>query len=203
MVRVEALPPLGNTETRYGALAMLLHWGMALLIVLLACLGLYMVSLPDAGYDREKITLIVVHKALGMLALVLVALRLAWRLLGVLPRAIASAPTWQQVAAHVMHLLLYALMLAVPLTGCIMSSAGGYPLSFFGWFEVPDLVAENQRLFPFFIELHAWLAWTLVGLVVLHVAAALRHHFVLRDASLRRMLPGRSGAAHPKAGGNS
>lgn len=189
IVRVEALPNLGNTEMRYGALAMLLHWGMALLVIALAALGLYMVALPDAGYDRVKITLIVVHKALGLCALGLVVLRLAWRLLGVLPRGVAGVPAWQQVAAHVMHLLLYTLMLAVPLTGWIMSSAGGYPLSFFGWFAVPDIAAENQGLFPFFIELHAWLAWTLVGLVALHVLAALRHHFVLRDTSLRRMLP--------------
>ncbi|NML44357.1 cytochrome b [Ramlibacter sp. G-1-2-2] len=180
---------LRNSESRYGVLPMLLHWGMALLIIGLAALGLYMVSLPDAGYDREKITLIVVHKAFGMLALALVALRLAWRLVDMLPRGVEGAPIWQQVAAHVMHLLLYALMLAVPLTGWIMSSMGGYPLSFFGWFEVPDVVAENEALFPFFIELHAWLAWTLVALVAVHVVAALRHHFVIRDASLRRMLP--------------
>jgi cytochrome b561 len=190
MARVKALTTLGNSRMRYGAVAMLLHWGMALLIVGMAALGLYMVSLPDAGYDRVKITLIVVHKAMGMVALALVVLRLAWRVVGLLPRAVDGVPAWQQVTAHVMHLMLYALMLAVPLTGWIMSSTGGYPLTFFGWFEVPDIAAENPRLFRFFISLHGWLAWSLVALVAVHAVAALRHHFVLRDASLRRMLPG-------------
>lgn len=181
--------PLANTPARYGAVAVLLHWGMALLLLVLAVLGWTMVALPDAGHDRVKITLILVHKAVGMIALAIVLARLAWRMVGVLPQLAPGLPFWQQVAARFAHLWFYALLLALPLTGWLMSSAGGYPIPFFDWFSVPDLIGENQRWFVFLIDLHRWLADALVVLVIVHAAAALRHHLVLRDDSLRRMLP--------------
>lgn len=181
--------PLANTPARYGAVAVLLHWGMAALLLLLAGLGWYMAGLPDTGYDRVKITLILAHKAIGMIALAIVLARLAWRLAGVLPQLAARLPFWQQVAARFVHLWFYALLLALPLTGWLMSSAGGYPVPFFDWFALPDLIGENQRWFAFLIDLHRWLADALVLLVVVHAGAALRHHFALRDDTLRRMLP--------------
>lgn len=182
--------PWANTQRQYGAVAIALHWGMALLLVALAALGLYMVRLPDAGYDTEKITLILVHKALGMLALFVVMLRLAWRLFGALPRLVDGLPEWQQVAARFVHLMFYALMFALPLTGWLMSSAGGYPVPFFERFDLPDLVGVNDWLFQVLIDVHRWLAWMFLFFLVLHAAAALRHHFARRDDSLRRMLPG-------------
>lgn len=184
------MTPWANTELRYGKVAVALHWGMAVLLVVLAAMGLYMVRLPDVGFDREKITLILVHKALGMVALVLVALRLAWRVRSTLPRLAPGLPAWQQVAARFVHLLFYALMFALPLTGWLMSSAGGYPVSFFGWFDVPDLVGVHEGLFRLWIAVHRWLGYALLALLVLHAGAALRHHLALRDDTLRRMLPG-------------
>lgn len=183
------MPPWSNTELRYGAIAIALHWGMAVLLLVLWGMGLYMVGLPDAGFDTAKITLILLHKALGMLALAAVLLRLAWRLLGVLPRLSTELLPWEQVAARFVHLMFYALLFALPLSGWLMSSAGGYPVSFFGWFAVPDLIAPNEWLFHALIDLHRWLAWLLLGFFVLHAAAALRHHFGLRDDTLRRMWP--------------
>ena len=181
---------LANTSARYGALAIVLHWTMAGLLLVLVGVGLYMGTLPDVGFDREKITLILVHKAVGMLVLWLVLLRLAWRVGNVLPRLVEGMPMWQQVAARFVHLCLYALMLALPLTGWLMSSAGGYPVSFFGWFELPDLVPQNEAMFHFWITVHHWLAYTLMLLVALHVAAALQHHWVDRDDTLLRMWHG-------------
>jgi len=160
----------------------------ALLLVLIA-MGLYMVQLPDVGFDTNKITLILVHKALGMLALAIAALRLGWRLANVLPRFVDGLPDWQQVAARFVHLMFYALLFAVPVTGWLMSSAGGYPVPFFSFFDVPDLIGTNEWLFQVLIEVHRWLAWLLLFFLVLHAAAALRHHFALRDDTLQRILP--------------
>ncbi|MBC5785030.1 cytochrome b [Ramlibacter sp. USB13] len=178
-----------DTSTRYGPFAIALHWAMAVLLVALLALGWTMVSLPDVGYDTRKITLILVHKAMGMVALALVALRLSWRLRRPLPPLAGGLPQWQQVAARLVHLLFYALMFALPLTGWVMSSAGGYPIPFFGWFDVPDITGPNEWLFHRSIEVHRWLAWSLAALLVLHAGAAVHHHFVVGDDTLRKMLP--------------
>lgn len=184
------MTPLANTFERYGSIAILLHWGMAVLLVVLIGSGLYMVRLPDVGFDTWKITVILVHKALGMAALFAVVLRLLWRWTNVLPRLVEGLPPWQQVAARFVHLAFYALMFAVPLTGWMLNSAGGYPLTFFGMFDIPDLVAHNELLFRQFIDVHRWLAYALLLFLFLHAGAALRHHLQLRDDTLRRMLPG-------------
>ena len=183
--------PLANAERHYGLVAIALHWAMALLLLMLVVLGLYMVQLPDVGYDEVKITLILVHKALGLIALAAVLLRLGWRVGNLLPELVAGLPQWQQVAARFVHLSLYALMLALPLTGWWMSSAGGYPVTFFGLFDLPDIGPFNDYWFRLSIVIHRWLAYALIAVVALHAAAALRHHWVKKDDTLRRMLPGR------------
>jgi len=179
-----------NTPQHYGIIAIVLHWAMAVLLIVLTVLGLYMVRLPDAGYDTEKITLILVHKAIGMVALVFVLLRLVWRLCSDLPQLAAGLPQWQQVTARFVHLLFYALLFSLPFTGWVMSSAGGYPVSFFGWFNVPDITGLDEQLFVLSIVVHRWLAYALVVLLALHAGAALHHHWTLRDDTLRRMMPG-------------
>jgi cytochrome b561 len=184
-----AMKPWSNSEQRYGMVAIGLHWAMAALVVGLLALGLYMVRLPDVGFDTEKITLILVHKAVGMLALLLLLLRFAWRLRSALPRLADGLPDWQQVAARFVHLMFYALMFALPVTGWLMSSAGGYPVPFFSFFNMPDLIGLNDWLFQVLIDVHRWLAWLLLLFLLLHAAAALRHHFGLRDDTLQRMLP--------------
>lgn len=179
-----------NTPSRYGAAAMLMHWGMAVLLAVLTAMGWYMVRLPDAGFDREKIGLILAHKSLGMLALLAVLVRIGWRSANNLPRWAAELPDWQKSAAYFVHLCFYALMLALPLTGWLMSSAGGFPV--YLWFDrglLPDLMGNDPALFRFFIDLHRWLAYSLVVLVAAHSGAALVHHFIWRDETLKKMLP--------------
>jgi cytochrome b561 len=187
--RERAMKPWANTVLRYGAIAIALHWAMAVLLLGLFALGIYMVGLPEVGFDTEKITLILVHKAVGMLALLVAAIRLAWRLRSPLPQLADGLPDWQQVSARFVHLMFYALMFALPLTGWLMSSAGGYPVSFFGWFDLPDLIPVNEQVFRLLIDVHRWLAWLLAFFLVLHAGAALRHHLQLHDDTLRRMLP--------------
>jgi cytochrome b561 len=184
-----AMTPIENTEDRYGVVAILLHWLMAFLIIGLAALGLYMVTLPDAGFNTKKITLILLHKEFGLSVLALLAVRLAWRLTHVLPQLAAHLPDWQKVTARFVHLCFYALMFALPVTGWLMSSAAGIPVSFFGLFMLPDLLPHNEYLFQRFIDIHKWFGYVFIFFIFVHVGAALRHHFVFKDDTLRKMLP--------------
>jgi cytochrome b561 len=149
---------LQNSEQRYGAVAIALHWLMALLLTVLVALGLYMTRLPDVGFDTWKIRLILYHKQLGVLALMLATLRLLWRVGNVLPRLVETLPDWQKVVARFVHLCFYALMLALPLTGWLMSSATGIPVSVLGLFTLPDLVPYDDRLFHTLIDVHRYLS---------------------------------------------
>ena len=184
------MTPIGNTEAGYGAVAIALHWVMAALLIGLAAMGLYMVALPDVGFDTRKIVLILYHKEVGMLALALFAVRLAWRVTNILPHLLGELPDWQKVAARFVHLCFYALMFALPLTGWLMSSAAGFPVSFLQLFTFPDLISPNDYLFRQLIDIHKWLSYALLAILVVHAAAALRHRFAYRDgASSNWMLP--------------
>ena len=180
---------IGNTENSYGIIAVALHWFMAVILIGLVAVGLYMVALPDVGFDTKKIWLILYHKEFGILLLVLATLRLAWRAINVLPRLVQHLPEWQKVVARFVHLCFYGLMFALPITGWLMSSAAGFPVSFFGLFYLPDLVPYNDYLFQRLIAIHKWLGYALIPLIVIHAGAALRHHFIFRDDTLRKMLP--------------
>jgi cytochrome b561 len=179
---------LQNSTQRYGVVAMALHWLMAALLIALVALGLYMTRLPDVGFDTWKIRLILYHKQLGMIALGLVALRLVWRVGNVLPHLVATLPDWQKVTARFVHLCFYALMLALPLTGWLMSSATGIPVSVVG-FTLPDLLPYDDGLFHILVDVHRCLGYALIVCMAAHIGAAVRHHFLLRDNTLKKMLP--------------
>jgi cytochrome b561 len=183
------MTPLENGEDRYGAIALLFHWSMALLVIGLAALGLYMVTLPDVGFDTKKVTLVLYHKEFGVLALVLLATRLSWRVTQILPRLVENLPDWQQIAARFVHLSFYGLLVALPMTGCLMSSAAGIPVSFFGLIMLPDFVNRDDDLFQLYMAIHKWLGYVLILFIFVHAGAALRHHFVFKDDTLRKMLP--------------
>ena len=178
-----------NSENRYGAVAVALHWLMATLLLALVALGLYMVRLPDVGFDTAKIRLILYHKEMGVLAFALAMLRLAWRVTNVLPRLVENLPDWQKFAARFVHLCFYGLMLALPITGWLMSSATAIPVSFLGWFDLPDLVPYDESLFHLLIAIHDVLGWAFLVLFIVHAGAALGHHLFFKDETLRKMLP--------------
>lgn len=180
---------LDNTDERYGTIAIAFHWLVAILIVGLLALGLYMVRLPDVGFDKRKITLVLWHKEYGMLVLVLAFARVVWRVRAVLPRLEPALPDWQKIAARFVHLCMYALMFALPLTGWLMSSADAIPVSFFGLGFLPDLVPKDDFLFRALLKIHRWLAYTMMAALAAHAGAALWHHFGEGDETLRRMLP--------------
>jgi cytochrome b561 len=178
-----------NSSQRYGAVAVVLHWLMAALLIGLVAMGFYMVSLPEVGFDTRKITLILYHKELGLAALALAGLRLAWRFGNLLPSLAQTLPEWQKVIARLVHLCFYALMFALPITGWLMSSAAAIPVSLFGLFELPDLIAQDDLWFKALIVVHQWLGYALVACIAVHAGAALRHHFVFRDETLKKMWP--------------
>jgi len=161
---------------------------MAALIVTLVAMGIYMVRLPDVGFNSKKIILILTHKEIGSVVLALVATRLAWRELNRLPRLVETVPEWQKVAAIFVHLCFYALMIALPITGWVMSSAAGIPVSILGLFTLPDFVPHDEALFGWLRQIHDWLGYSMAALICVHAGAALRHHFLLRDDTLRKML---------------
>ena len=174
--------------TRYTTPAIALHWVLALALFTSFSVGVYMADLP---FSPQRLKLYNWHKWAGVTILLLSALRLGWRLTH-RPPADLPAPAWQLRAAHLTHGALYALFFAVPLVGWAYSSAAGFPIVWFGVLPLPDFVSPDKALAGAIKPWHGALAWTLAALVVLHIAAALKHHFVDRDGLLRRMLPART-----------
>jgi cytochrome b561 len=174
-----------NTR-RYTATAVGLHWLMALLIVALLGVGFYMHDLPLSPW---KLQIYSWHKWAGVTAFLLVLVRLAWRLGHRPPALPATMPPVMQLAAHAGHGLLYLLMIAIPLSGWLMSSAKGFPTVWFGVMPIPDLLGKNKELGDLLQEIHESLNLALIAVVVAHAGAALKHHFIDRDDILTRMLP--------------
>ncbi len=172
-----------NTENHFGLVAILFHWIMAVLIIGMLCVGLYMVSLPP---NDEKIQLYTWHKQIGVLILMLVSLRLFWRIINITPRL--SIPWIEKITARIVHWMFYGLMFAMPLTGWLLSSSVNKPPSFFGLFTLPNLIEPNPELTPIFGFLHEWFAYSLIALIILHILASFKHHFIDKDDILKRMI---------------
>lgn len=185
-------PSAPDANPRYTAVAMALHWLLALAIFGTFGMGVYMADLP---FSPLRIKLINWHKWAGLSILLLSALRLLWRLAHrpppLPPAALAAMPPWQLRAFHATHHLMYALFFVVPLLGWAYSSAAGMPLVWFGVLPLPELWPVEDKDFAkaVLLPLHAAAAFTLVALAVLHTAAALKHHFMDRDGLLARMVP--------------
>ena len=177
---------------RYNGLAIVLHWLLALALVGIFSVGLYMADLP---FSPQRLKLYNWHKWAGITILSLSAIRLIWRLSHkppALPQAVALAmPNWQTQAYHATHWLMYALFFIVPLVGWAYSSAAGFPIVLFGVLPLPDFVSASKPLAEMIKPWHEYSAFALAGLVLLHVAAALKHHFIDKDGLLQRMLPGK------------
>lgn len=171
---------------RYTRTAIGLHWLMAVMIIGTFSVGLYMHDLPLSPF---KLKIYSWHKWTGVILALLLLLRLGWKLGHRPPPLAPDMPRWQQLAASSTHHLLYALMLAIPLSGWLMSSALGFQTVVFGVLPLPDLLAKNKELGEVLKTVHMSLNFSMAALVVAHVGAALKHHFVNRDDTLQRMLP--------------
>lgn len=178
---------LKNDAQRYGALAQGLHWVIAALVVGMFLVGWYMEGLP---LSPDKIKIYNLHKSFGVMILALMTLRLIWRLISPAPPLPANMPGHERAAATASHALLYLLILTQPMVGILHSNAANFPVVVFGLFTLPALTGPSEALKNALGAAHFWIAWAILGLVCLHVSAALRHHFLLKDDILRRMLPG-------------
>jgi cytochrome b561 len=180
------IPP--PASPRYTAVAIALHWLLAAALAASLAVGLFMTELPASPL---KLRLTNWHQWAGITILALSLLRLAWRLTHRPPPDLPSMPAWQRRVAHLVHRLLYALFFAVPLAGWAYSSAAGFPVVLFGIWPLPDFVPADKALADAIKPLHWMFAYCLAALVLVHMAAAIKHHYVDRDGLLGRMSFGR------------
>lgn len=174
------------SNTRYTPTAIGLHWLIAAILIGLFGVGLYMTSLK---LSPQKLQIYSWHKWAGVTVFLLALIRIGWRIGHRPPPDPAGMPRWQAIAAHGVHHLLYLLMIAIPLSGWLMSSAKGFQTVWFGVLPLPDLLDKNKELGDLLQTVHKFLNYSLAGLVLAHAGAALKHHLVDRDDVLARMLP--------------
>ncbi|HEY4093320.1 MAG TPA: cytochrome b [Luteibacter sp.] len=192
--------PTRSEPTRWSTVAKTFHWLMALLILGNGAFALWMDGLKPS---LNKINMFALHKSIGLTVLALFVLRLAWKMFDRRPPD-EPAPRWQQFAAHLVHGCLYLLIVAIPLSGWAFNSAHGFPLQYFKQFNLPALVEKNEELSNTLGTVHVYLFWFLLLVLVAHIGGALKHHFIDRDDTLRRMLPfGRAKRNSPTSSGDT
>ena len=178
---------LRNTTSSYGGMAKSLHWIISLAVIGLLIAGAIMTNLEDSP---TKFTIYSVHKFTGLTVLSLMVIRIVWTSMNPKPLLPPGSKRWEKIAEHAVHYSFYLLLILMPVSGWIMSTAAGYNPHFFG-LELPAPgIAESEPVAEFFGWVHFVTAWTLFGLLLLHVGAALQHHFIKKDNILKRMLPG-------------
>lgn len=177
---------LKDSSSHFGLISQLIHWIMAIIMIGLVAVGLYMTYLMPVGPD--KFTLYGWHKQIGIVALVLVIFRLGWRAVNTRPHEIGSAKPWEKQAARWVHRFFYVAMVVMPLSGWLMSSAKGYPVSVFGYI-LPKLIEPSPTLGPVFALTHQITAYILIAGIILHVGGAFKHLWVYKDKTVQRMVP--------------
>ncbi len=173
-----------NTSTSYGLIAKSFHWLLFLMFGFLVAAGNFLADMPKGA---EKLEAAGMHKSFGVVVLILVLARLGWRLANESPKAPVGTSALMGFLADGLHWALYALMLAQPIAGILMSQAAGLPVSVFGVFELPAMVGDDPELAKLFRTAHGTIWILLVVSVAGHVGASLYHHFVEKDDVLRRM----------------
>ncbi|UCB56387.1 MAG: cytochrome b [Thiotrichales bacterium] len=187
---MESRVGIRNTSSRYGVIAILLHWLVALVVIGLFALGIWMTGLTyyDDWYKRGPD----IHKSIGILLFFVMLARVVWRAGNVTPEDEPGTGSLQRRLAHGVHLLLYVLLFAMMISGYLISTADGKPIQVFGLFAVPATISDIPNQEDVAGKVHWYLALTVIGLAVLHAAAALKHHFIDHDRTLKKMLGVRS-----------
>ncbi|WP_434996608.1 cytochrome b [Pectobacterium brasiliense] len=175
-----------NTSSRYGHISILLHWIAALTVYGMFALGLWMVTLGyyNIWYHRAP----EIHKAIGVLFFAILIFRVVWRFISPPPPPLKSYSTLTRVSATLAHIALYVILFAILISGYLISTAEGHSISVFGWFSVPAIVSGLTDQADIAGDVHLYLAWAVVALSALHSFAALKHHFIDGDNTLKRML---------------
>ncbi|NTY88277.1 cytochrome b [Serratia fonticola] len=178
-----------NTADRFGHVSVLIHWLVALTVYGMFALGLWMVTLGyyNVWYHQAP----EIHKSIGTLLFIVMVVRVVWRFISPPPKPLASYSRLTRISAVLAHIALYTVLFAILISGYLISTADGQAISVFGWFDVPASVTGLPQQADTAGTIHLYLAWAVVVLSVLHALAALKHHFIDRDVTLKRML-GRS-----------
>lgn len=176
--------PFKNTAQSFGVVARAFHWSMALVMLGLLALGFWMVWMPVSPFKFE---LYGWHKSFGLVILGFGVMRLFWRFMSVHPAALPSHAQWERFLSITIHIVLYISIIGMPLSGWLMSSAGEYPVRFFGMFDMPVLSGKNEALYDLMKVVHELFSFALIGAIGLHIAGALKHALLDRDETLRRM----------------
>ncbi len=179
-----------NSPTEYTSTAKLLHWLVAGLVVIQLVLANLGESAEDADDLVRELALFANHRSVGITILTLIIIRLLWRWRNPAPRLPETVPRWQITASRVSHYSLYGILLAMPVSGWLMSSAADVSVTWFNLVQMPDIVAPDHELEEIFEEVHELLAKLLFVIASLHILAALKHGFFDKDSVLQRMLPG-------------
>lgn len=177
---------LSRKPKRYGAVAQFFHWAV---VILIAIQYTWAWRIDETEGLRARFELVTQHKTIGMTVLMLAILRLAWRLFHAPPPLPKHLANWEIWAAKLGHIALYCLIFIVPLSGWFYSQAAGYGDYWWGPISFPSLIEASTAAENFFYELHELLVKLLMAVVGVHILAALRHHFILKDDVLKRMLP--------------
>ena len=176
-----------NTPAQYGLVARALHWLVFLLVASMLIGGALLNLIPSGGL---RSVLIAGHKSVGVIVLILMLARLAWRSANPAPQPLGGEPVLNYIA-HLLHVVLYILLIIQPLSGILMSQAYGYPVRVLGLFRLPPLIWQSPSLGAFFGEVHTATAVLLTIAVLVHAAAGLKHHYIDHDRTLMRMIHGR------------
>lgn len=176
-----------NTPENFGTVAKAFHWVMALMIIGLLAIGFMMTQMAPSP---TKFKLYALHKSVGLTVLCLAILRLIWRFTHVVPRVPDSLSPVHRFLMKLSPLVLYGLMILMPISGFIMSDAGGHPITFFGLYTLPSFFTKNPDLSKAAQLVHHYTAWAFIGILVAHTGAAFYHHFIFKNTILQRMLPG-------------
>ena len=184
---------LNNSSSEYGLLSKALHWAMALIIITLLGVGIYMADLPTDTEEQKQYAyqFFGLHKSFGVVALVLIVLRLVWLRVSPAPTLPAVFERKERIITKAVQGLLYLLMILVPVSGYLMSNAGGYPINFFGIAELPALIGKSKEIGGIAHEAHGIMGFAIIGLIVLHVAGAVKHRLKDKNGEsdiLKRML---------------
>ncbi len=177
---------LQNSPERYGLIAILIHWLVAVTVIGLFALGYWMVDLTyyDDWYKRAPD----IHRSIGLLLFGVMLLRVLWRAVNQNPAPLPEHRRWEVISAHLAHSLLYLLLFVAMISGYLISTADGSSISVFGWFDVPSVTGQVKGLEDTAGTVHYWSTWAIVALAAVHAAGALKHHVIDRDRTLRRML---------------